>query len=279
MTKNLPTGPLLTSHHNARIKDVLALRDRRARDDQGRYLVEGYRELLRACDANVIFESLYICPEFFLGEHEPELIARIVQAGSQCTYCSPTLFEKMSYRDRPDGLLAVGYQEEQSLSTFANRPAKAHPPFLIVAEAIEKPGNLGTILRSSDAAGVDGLFLCDACTDLYNPNVVRASVGTLFTVPIVSCSSEEAINYLKQHQIAIVAATPHAEPLFTEVDLRGPVAIVVGTEQLGLSAQWMQAATLTVRIPMLGVADSLNVATATTLLLYEVQRQRSQRSL
>lgn len=275
MTVRIQPDVYITSSHNDRIKELLLLRDRRGRDKFQRYLIEGYRELLRACDAGVVCETIYFCPELFLGENEPDLIMRIRQAGAYCVQCAPGLFEKIAYRDRPDGLLAVSWQTErplQSLEPFRHAP---QPPFLLVAESIEKPGNLGTILRSADAVGVDGLILCDACTDLYNPNVVRASVGTLFTVPVACCSNQEAITYLQDNKIAILAATPHAEKCYTEVDLRGPIALAVGTEQLGLSDQWMHAATVQVRIPMHGVADSLNVATATTLLLYEVRRQRS----
>lgn len=265
----------LSSPHNSRIKEVISLRDRRGRDKVQRFLIEGYRELFRACDAGVTFETLFFCPELFLGENEPELIERIWKAGARCIQCSPILFEKIAYRDRPDGLLAVSFQKDLPLSGLEPLRHAPEAPFFLVAESIEKPGNLGTMLRSADAVGVDGLILCDACTDLYNPNVVRASVGTLFTVPVASCTNQEAISYLQEKNIAILAATPHAEMLYTDVDLRGPVAIAVGTEQLGLSDQWMEAATLRVRIPMHGVADSLNVATATTLLLYEVRRQRS----
>ena len=143
----------------------------------------------------------------------------------------------------------------------------------MIAESIEKPGNLGTILRSADGVGADGVIVCDRCTDIYNPNVVRASVGTLFTLPVVEAGSEETLQWLKDNKVQIVAATPAASAVFTEVDLSGPVAIVVGTEQLGLSNFWMEQADIQVKIPMRGAADSLNVATATTLLLYEVVRR------
>jgi RNA methyltransferase, TrmH family len=147
-------------------------------------------------------------------------------------------------------------------------------PLLVVAEAIEKPGNLGTILRSADAAGVAALVVCDRCTDVNNPNVVRASIGTLFTVPVAEAGSAETLAWLRANGAQILAATPHAEREYTDVDLRGPTAIVVGTEQYGLSDAWMREADLRVRIPMLGQADSLNVAAATTILLYEAVRQR-----
>ena len=145
---------------------------------------------------------------------------------------------------------------------------------MLVAEKIEKPGNLGTILRSSDAVGVDAVIVCDSCTDVYNPNVVRASVGTLFTVPVVEGASEEVFALLKKYNVNILAATPSAKKNFTEVDMKSAVAITVGSEQYGLSDFWMQESDILVKIPMNGVADSLNVATATTILLYEVIRQR-----
>ena len=145
---------------------------------------------------------------------------------------------------------------------------------LIIAEAVEKPGNLGTIMRSADAAGVDAVIVCDACTDLGNPNVVRASIGTLFTVPIAEASTEETLAWVRDKGISVLAATPAAEKLHTETDMTGSVAIVVGTEQIGLSDRWLNESSLNVRLPMYGQVDSLNVAAATTILLYEAIRQR-----
>ena len=145
---------------------------------------------------------------------------------------------------------------------------------VIVTEAIEKPGNLGTILRSADAAAAAAVIVCDRTTDVHNPNVVRASTGTMFTVPIVEASSEEALAFLKSRGFRILAATPHAEKLHSDVDLTGNVAIALGAEQYGLTAKWMDGADLRVRIPMLGTADSLNVSAAATILVYEAVRQR-----
>ena len=144
----------------------------------------------------------------------------------------------------------------------------------MIAESIEKPGNLGTILRSADAAGVDAVIVCDPTTDIHNPNVVRSSVGTLFTVPVLEADGEETLLFLKENRIALAAASPHAKQEYTEADLTVPLAIAVGTEQYGLSENWMKKADIAVRIPMFGAADSLNVASATTLLLYETVRQR-----
>lgn len=263
-------APLLTSSQNPKIKYAKKLWDRRHREKTQSFLIEGYREILRAFQGQQPLETLLVCPELFLGTNEWKLIKDCYHQGAELYYCTPSFFQSLSYRDRPDGLLAIAPQRHLSL----NELPISSSPFYVVAEAIEKPGNLGTILRSSDAVGVDGVIVCDRCTDIHNPNVIRASVGTLFTVPVVEAEGEETLLWLKKNNILIVAATPSAEHEFTRVDLRGGVAIAVGTEQLGLSKKWMEAASIRVKIPMLGVADSLNVAMATTLLLYEVLRQR-----
>lgn len=266
--------PEITSLQNPRVKQVLALRDRRDRDKTGLFIIEGYRELLRALEGQWKIDTLLYCPSLFLGSNEGALIQKIAAQGGKTLECSPTVFQKVSYRDRPDGLVGIAPKKSEGFAAFTEGLAQKQNPFLVVAEAIEKPGNLGTILRSSDAVGLDGLIVCDRCTDIYNPNVVRASVGTLFTVPVVEAKGDETLQWLKSQGIAILAATPSAEQEFTQVDMSGPLAIAVGTEQLGLSERWMKNADLQVRIPMHGVADSLNVAMATTLLLYEALRQR-----
>lgn len=264
-----------TSLQNPRIKEVVKLRDRSARETTSTFLIEGYRELLRAVDGGHPLNEVFICPELFLGSNEHQLISRLVSSGAKLWVCNEAVFRKISYRDRPDGLLGIAPQRHCSLSHLEKQlSTNENAPFLVVAEAIEKPGNLGTILRSSDAVGLDALIVCDRCTDIHNPNVVRASVGTLFTVPVIEASSHDTLIWLKQQGIAVLAATPSATTEFTDVDMTVPLAIAVGTEQLGLSELWMSQADLQVRIPMCGVADSLNVAMATTLLLYEAQRQR-----
>lgn len=263
----------LTSLQNPQVKEVIHLRERQERDRTGLFLIEGYREILRACDAGWKIDSLMTCADLFLGSNEHALINRLASQGTHIITCSDKVFHKISYRDRPDGLLAIAPQKKMTLEDL-EKGKKGQAPFYVIAESIEKPGNLGTILRSSDAAGVSGLIVCDRCTDIFNPNVVRASVGTLFTVPTIEAKGEETLQWLKKKGIAILAATPAAKHEFTQVDLTQPLAIAVGTEQLGLSDTWMKEADLQVRIPMHGVADSLNVAMATTLLLYEVVRQR-----
>lgn len=266
---------VVTSLQNPRVKEVVRLRDRRQRDESGLFLIEGYRELLRASQAGWLIDTLFICRELFLGSNEGALINTLKESGARAVFCSSEVFKKISYRDRPDGLLAIAPQKHRTLDDLQDLLKNKSAPFLVVAESIEKPGNLGTILRSSDAVGLDALIVCDQCTDVFNPNVVRASVGTLFKVPVIATTSQSLIRWLKQHRIAILAATPSASQEFTAVDMKQPLAIALGTEQLGLSDAWMQQADLQVSIPMKGAADSLNVAMAATLLLYEVLRQRS----
>lgn len=261
----------LTSVDNPKIKKLIHLREKRERDETSLFLIEGYREILRAEAGKVEIQKLFLCPELFLGENEDALIQKVKKGGAEVIRCSEKVFHKVSYRDRPDGLLAEAKMMKKELSSLQ----KTKHPLFVVAEHIEKPGNLGTILRTADAAGANGVIVADRCTDIYNPNVVRASVGTLFTLPVVETSSEEAIAWLKKNGVHILAATPHAKKLYTEVDMKAPLAIVVGAEQVGLSERWMKEADLQVRIPMHGVADSLNVAMATTILLFEAVRQRA----
>lgn len=256
----------ITSLKNPKIKLAQDLREKRDRDRNQLFLIEGFRELTRALKGGVEIETLFYCPELFLGSNE----SNILDACPRKLETSSQVFHKISYRDRPDGLLAIAKIKRKTLKDI---PLKK-PPFLLVAEAIEKPGNLGTLLRSSDAVGIDGVIVVDKCTDIFNPNVVRSSVGTLFTIPVVEATGDETIEFLRKNDIQIVSTTPSATSEYTEVDLTKPIAIVVGTEQLGLSDKWLDQADIKVRIPMLGVADSLNVATATTLMLYEALRQR-----
>ncbi len=260
----------LTSLQNGQVKEAVKLQSRRKRDDEGLFLIEGYRELSRAVQSGVKIQKLFICPSLFLGENEPELIEKIQDLGGEILDCTPSVFEKISYRDRPDGLIAVAFKMSFSLEDLT----LSENPLIVIAESIEKPGNLGSILRSADGVGADAVIVCDRCTDIYNPNVVRASVGTLFTRPVIEASGEETLKWLRQNDFRVVATSPVASATFTEADFSGPVAIAVGTEQLGLSTLWLNSSDIQVSIPMKGTADSLNVATATTLLLYEVLRQR-----
>ena len=266
--KNAPLR--IASLANPRVKNVVKLRKRAFRDEHKTLLIEGYRELLRAVENGHTPEELFVCRELFLGSNEPGLIARCAALGARILECAPEVFAKMAYRDRPDGLLALAPYPPMRLENLDLPPE----PLLLVAEAIEKPGNLGTLLRTADAAGVDAVLVCDPRTDVCNPNVVRASIGTLFCVPVAVAGSRETMAWLRARGIRILAATPHAETLHTGADWRGPVAVVVGAEQYGLQNLWLEAADCRVRIPMRGQADSLNVAAAATILVYEALRQR-----
>ncbi len=261
----------IVSLTNPKVKEAVKLRQRSQRDKLGLMLVEGFREIGRALEHHYRPTQLFYCEELFLkGTNEPKLIAAARAAGAEIISCSAPVFLKMAYRERPEGLLAVGPQLQRGLADLELPPNA----LLLVGEGIEKPGNLGTMLRTADAAGAAAVVVCDRCTDPCNPNVVRASTGTLFSMPVIEADGEELRHFLRQQNFTVVATTPHATQLYTEADLTGNVAIILGAEQVGLTPAWLQAADMQVRIPMLGVADSLNVAAATTILLYEALRQR-----
>jgi TrmH family RNA methyltransferase len=261
----------ISSLQNPRVKQLVKLRDRRPRDEAGVFLVEGYREIRRALERNVALRELYFSPDWFLGENERALIAQAEQVGAQLFELTKDAFAKVAYRERPDGLLAIAPQWKRQLDQLT----LPESPFLLVVEAIEKPGNLGTILRSADAAGCHAVIVCDPVTDIFNPNVVRASTGVLFSVPLVVEESARVEEWLRSRRIRTVATTPAAEKLYTSADLRGPLAVIMGSEQYGLSEFWLKHADVPVRIPMAGQADSLNVAMATIITLFEAVRQRS----
>ena len=261
----------ITSLQNPRIKKLLRLRKRSERDEENVVMIEGYRELLRALNAGWPMEELYMAPSLFLGENEADLIQKAHESGAKLFECSEGVFRKIAYRDRPDGLLALAPQVHCRLEELG----ELENPFLLVMVGIEKPGNLGTMLRSADGAGVDAVLLCDPVTDIYNPNTVRASVGTLFTVPVIESSYEECVPWLQAQGIPLLAATPHTDRSLYQTNLTGPVAIAVGSEMHGLDERWMTAADLKVSLPMRGIADSLNVSTAAALVLYETLRQRN----
>lgn len=262
---------LITSLQNPRVKNLVKLRDRRARNQQGVFIAEGYRAISRAMEKDVIPQEVYFCPDCFLGENEETLLAQARSRGAALFELSKHAFEKVAYRDRPEGLLAVIEQWNYTLDELT----LSDPPFLLIVESIEKPGNLGTILRSADAAGVDAVICCDSVTDLFNPNAVRSSTGVLFSMPTVSASTDEVIEWIRAKGIRTAATTPHTDIVYTDTDLRGPLAIVMGSEQFGLSEKWLTHCDTKVLIPMAGQADSLNVAMATLITLFEAVRQRN----
>jgi TrmH family RNA methyltransferase len=260
---------LISSLQNSRVKEAVALRERRAREKSGLMLVEGYHELALAVRAEMVPTVVFYCPERLRAE-EMEFLVELRTARIPLLEVTLAVLGKLSYRENPDAWLAIAPIPKRHLSEL-QLPERA---LVVVAESIEKPGNLGAILRSADAAGADALILCDRATDLYNPNVVRASKGTIFRVPVVEASSAETLDFLRQRGFYIVAATPAGTVEYWDADLQRSVAIAVGTEKEGLSALWMEGADARVTVPMCGAVNSLNVAQALTLLLFEARRQR-----
>lgn len=261
---------IISSLRNPKIKQVVKLRRRSQRDKRDRLVVEGYREIRRALDNRYPADEVYYCPDWYQGGNETALVEQAGAAGAECIECTREVFAKISYRDRPEGLLALG----PTLAGTLDDIVPGDPAFLLAAEHIEKPGNLGTMLRAADAVNADAVAVCDACTDINNPNVVRASIGTLFTRPVVNADSAELAAWLRARGIQTVAATPAGECEYTEADYTKPTAVLVGSEMLGLSDFWMEHADVKVRIPMRGQCDSLNVSAAAAIMLYEVLRQR-----
>ncbi len=272
----MPT--IITSLQNAHVKEVAKLAKRSQRDRRRLTVVEGEREIGRALAAGIIPVAAYICPDLLSYKHEdntPTLVVEQLQhlerTHDTAVYAvSPEVYAKLAYRSNSGGIVLVVPYLQQDLDALPERS----PCFYAVIEGVEKPGNLGAILRTADAAGVDGVVVCSGATDIHNPNVVRASLGTLFTVPLAEAATEKSINWLRKRRARIIAATPDAPGRYTYANMRGPIAIVLGSEATGLSNKWLAAADEHVSIPMHGVADSLNLAISTALLLYEVVRQR-----
>lgn len=260
---------VVSSGTNPGVKQVVKLRNARARRETGLFVVEGFREVRRAIGSDVQIVELWTCPGLYLGESEDELVA---SAGVEPTEVARAPFEKMSYRDRPEGLLAVCKQFDTSLE----RIELSTRPLVLVVESIEKPGNLGTMIRAAGAAGVDAVVACDPATDVFNPNVVRSSIGTSLIVPLAVTNTEDAIEWLQTNGVTICATTPHTETAVWDAPLGDRAAIVIGSEQYGLSMAWLEASDTDVAIPMPGdVIDSLNAAASAAILLYEAVRQRS----
>ena len=254
----------ISSLQNPKIKYIVKLReDKRQRQRDGLMLVEGHDELTLAIGSG-------LKPQFILTAPELDPVPMDVSQ-SDTTTVTRTVFEKVSYRDNPDGWLGIFPIPKISLQDLK----LSESPLVIVAESVEKPGNLGAILRTADAAKVDALLVCDPRVDAWNPNAVRASRGAVFTVPTIEVDSSSALTWLKSKGMRVLAATPSAEVLYTDVDLKTSIAIAVGTEDKGLTEFWMKNADIKVKIPMMGRVNSLNVSIATALITYEAVRQRS----
>ncbi len=253
----------ISSIQNPKIKLLTALQKKSAeRRNRGVFVVEGQRELQHCVEAGFEVESLFVCKELFTGDFDVKNAAVYT--------VSPKVYEHIAYRGSTEGVVAVVKCRKRSLDDLE----LGETPLIIVLESVEKPGNLGAVLRSADAAKVDAVIVCDPLTDLYNPNLIRASIGAVFTVPVVACDSSACIDFLKSKNIQILTAQLQDSSLYYETDMRRGIAIVMGTESTGLTQQWRLAADAHIRIPMLGRLDSLNVSVSAAILLFEAVRQR-----
>jgi TrmH family RNA methyltransferase len=234
------------------------------RRQEGLFVVEGRRELLHCINAD------YEVKTIFVDNQKDDALLDIDSKNAEIIEVSPKVYEKIAYRESTEGVVAIVKARKKTLQDFAQK----ENPLYVVIEAVEKPGNLGAILRSADAAGVDGVIVCDPLTDLYNPNLIRASIGAIFTVPTVVCTSEECIAWLKENKIQILTAQLQDSNLYYDIDMKKATAIVMGTEATGLTQQWRKAADKHIRIPMCGKLDSLNVSVSSAILMFEAIRQR-----
>ncbi|MBP5799992.1 MAG: RNA methyltransferase [Prevotella sp.] len=255
---------IITSVQNARVKHVVALQQKSAlRREEGFFVVEGQREIEHCIACGYEIEELFVLDSLNYTGKQP------------ATIVTTQVYEKMAYRESTEGIIALVKAKSHELSTLHSQLSTKNHPLIIVLESVEKPGNLGAILRTAEAAQVDAVIVCDPLTDLYNPNVIRASIGGVFCVPTAVCSSKECIHFLKEHHIRILTAQLQDAYDYYDYDMRHATAIVMGTESTGLSQQWREVADVHIRIPMLGRLDSLNVSVSAAILMYEAVRQRN----
>ena len=265
----------IDSPSNPRLRAALRLRERRERDETGLTLVDGGREALRAIESGAIVESAFVCRSR-LGSTEAHRVATMLDLGAgrdstsiELVEISERAFQRLAYGDRADGVVLVVRAPRTELGDL-DLPSE---PLLVVTEDVEKPGNVGAILRSADAVGASAVIAVGG-TDLFNPNVIRASVGTVFSMRVAAGSAAAVASWLRGLGIRIVASRVDAAQLHVDADLRGAVAIVLGSESTGLSDAWQGPGVEAVRLPMAGATDSLNVSAAAAVLLYEAWRQR-----
>jgi TrmH family RNA methyltransferase len=249
---------------------VAALRDRRTRETSGLTVVDGAREVRRALEADATAVEAFVCESRLAGPDARAALDALAERGVPTTSVSEQVFEKIAFGDRAEGIVAVVRIPELGLDRLALPP----DPLVVVVEGVEKPGNVGAVLRSADGAGADAVIAASAGTDLFNPNAIRASAGTIFGIPLAAATSGDVQAWARATGLRLVAAQVHATRPYTDVDLRGPVAIILGAEADGLTAAWDAPDVLPVAIPMRGVADSLNVSVSAAVLLYEARRQR-----
>ena len=258
---------MITSTQNPRIKHLLLLQQKSAqRKKDGLFVVEGRRELEHCLAAGYTVRAVFVCEEI-AGTHLS------LPQGAELVPVSRNVYERIAYRGGTEGVVALA----ETRLTSLNELHLSASPLIVVLESVEKPGNLGAVLRSADAAGVDAVIVCDPLTDLYNPNLIRSSTGAFFSVPCVACTSQACIDFLKARHIRILTAQLQDSNLYYDTDMCQATALVMGTEATGLTDLWRNVADAHIRIPMSGCADSLNVSVSAAILMFEAVRQRSYR--
>jgi len=262
----------ITSLQNPRVKEAVRLRDRRHREKQGRILIDGVRELSLALRAGVVLQEVFVCESLCAGRDAVELLRQLDACGGEILTVAESVFERLAFGHREEGVLGVAAMPRPTLPSLE----LPENPIVAVLEGVEKPGNVGAVLRSADAAGVSAVIAADARTDLFNPNAIRASLGTIFTVPCCEASNAETLAWLRQKRFRVFGARVDGSMPYTEADLRGPAAFVLGSEADGLTPAWTAPDIQAIRVPMHGVADSLNVSVTAAVLFYEAARQRQQ---
>lgn len=265
---------MITSIHNPRVKQAIRLRDSRQRRKEQLILIDGARELSRAVLAGVELLEVFVCPELCRGEEAQRLLKDLSGGGVRRLDVSEAVFARLAYGQRAEGVVGVAAVIPRRLEELA-LPSN---PLVVVLEGVEKPGNVGAVLRSADGAGLSALVVADLRTDLFNPNTIRASLGTVFSVPVAAAAPGDVLAWLRGHNLQILAARVQGAVSYTEVDYRLPTAIILGSEAAGLSEIWSGRDVRATGLPMLGVADSLNVSAAAAVLFYEALRQRTCRS-
>lgn len=256
----------ITSLKNPRIQNLVRLEKASERREQGVFIIEGLKEIERAKNAGYLVTSMFFCPDLISFDKAGAFTSSQTEVFS----VSRGVFDKISYRGNSGGVLVVSKPKSHTLKDIQLSPN----PLIVVLESVEKPGNLGAVLRTCDAAAADALIVCDTQTDLYNPNVIRSGLGCLFTVPVAVGSTDEVIAWLKSHEITIFCTGLKASVPYNKVNFVQPSAIVLGTEATGLTQKWLKASNQNIIIPMSGQADSLNVSVSAAIVIFEARRQR-----
>lgn len=261
----------ISSIQNPKIKEVANLRERKTRKARGLFIVEGLAEFQLALESSFEFKEIFFCQEL-LESKKNNLIEKALKKCSQIFEVNKKVFAKISYGERQEGILGIARENHLRLDDLK----LSHSPLILAVEKLEKPGNLGAILRTCDAAGVEAVIVCDGKTDIYNPNCIRASLGAFFSIPVIEETSSNTIAWFKKNNFKIFLATPEGELFYSKVDFSGFSAIVLGSEDKGLSTLWLNSSDLKIKIPMKGKVNSLNLSVAASILIFEAKRQRGE---